>query len=85
MTYERPYEFPYESLKRDSLFYEMGSSVVKNKLGITDPSKIAELETIGFIKAQVIFTYKLTKRTKFNEEYIKSIHKIALNDIYGFG
>lgn len=84
MTYERPYEVPNESLKRDSLFYEMGSSVLKNKLGITNHSKIAELETIGFIKAQVILTSKLTKRTKFNEAYIKSIHKIALKDIYGF-
>jgi cell filamentation protein len=84
MTYERPYEVPDESLKRESQFYEMGSSVLKNKLGITDHSKIAELETIGFIKAQVIFTNKLTKRTKFNEAYIKSIHKIALGDIYVF-
>jgi cell filamentation protein len=84
MTYERPYEVPDESQKRDSLFYEMGSSVLNNKLGIIDPSKIAELETIGFIRAQVILTNKLTKRTKLNEEYIKSIHKIALKDIYGF-
>jgi len=84
MTYQRPYEFPEGKKAKDPLFYEMGSSVLKNKLGITDPRKAAEEETIGFIKAQVIFTEKLSKKTKFNEKYIQDIHKTSLSHIYPF-
>ena len=84
MSYQRPYELPEGKNAKDPLFYEMGSSVLKNKLGITDPHKAAEEETIGFIKAQVIFTEKLSKKTKFNEKYIQDIHKTALSHIYPF-
>ena len=84
MPYQRSYEaFEGKTLK-DSLFYEMGSSVLKNKLGITDLQKAAEEETIGFIKSQVLFTQKLSKRTKFNAAYIQSIHKSALAHLYPF-
>jgi len=62
----------------------MGSSVLKNKQGITDPEIAAEQETIGFIQAQVILTNKLSKRTKFNANYIKTIHKLALQHLYPF-
>ena len=84
MSKERPYEVSEGMELNDPLYYEMGSSVLKNKLGITDPPKAAEEETIGFIKAQVIFTEKLSKKTKFNEKYIREIHKTALNHIYAF-
>jgi cell filamentation protein len=82
--YQRPYELPKGKTAKDPLFYEMGSSVLKNKLGITDTQKAAEEETIGFIKAQLIFTEKLSKKTKFNEKYIQDIHKTALSHIYPF-
>jgi cell filamentation protein len=62
----------------------MGSSVLKNKQGITDPELAAEQETIGFIQAQVILTNKLSKRTKFNSNYIKTIHKLAFQHLYPF-
>ncbi len=84
MSYQRPYEVPEGKKNKDPHYYEMGSSVLKNKLGITDPQKAAEEETIGFIKAQVIFTGKLSKKTKFNEKYIKDIHRTALSHIYPF-
>jgi cell filamentation protein len=69
---------------KDLFYYEMGSSVLKNKLGITDPQKAAEEETIGFIKAEVIFTEKLRKNTNFNEKYIQAIHQTALSHFYPF-
>ncbi len=56
MSGKRPYESPEEKVKKDSLYYEMGSAVLKNKLGMTDPQKVSQEETIGFIKAQVLFT-----------------------------
>ena len=62
----------------------MGSSVLKNKLGITDPQRAAEEETIGFIHAQSIFSQKLRKQTKFDEKYIRSIHRTALGHLYWF-
>jgi cell filamentation protein len=84
MSYQRPYEVQEGRKAKDPLYYEMGSSVLKNKLGITDPQKAAEEETIGFIQAQVIFTDKLTKKTKFDEKYIRSIHRTALGHLYSF-
>ena len=84
MSYQRPYEVPEGKKGMDPLFYEMGSTVLKNKLGVTDPQKAAEEETIGFINAQVIFTKKLSKTTKFNEKYIQDIHRVALSHIYPF-
>jgi len=84
MAYQRPYETKEEVRKKDPLYYEMGSSVLKNKLGITDPLKAVEEETIGFIQAQMILTEKLTKKTLFTEGYIKTIHRTALGHIYPF-
>lgn len=84
MSYKRSYEHLEGETAKDPLFYEMGSSVLKNKLGITDPQKAAEEETIGFIRAQVIFTEKLSKNTRFNEKYIQGIHKTSLSHIYPF-
>jgi len=84
MSYQRPYETPEGKNIKDLLYYEMGSSVLKNKLGITDPQKASEGETIGFINAQVIFTEKLSKKTKFNEKYIQDIHRTSLSHIYPF-
>jgi len=84
MSYQRPYETAEGKLGKDPHYYEMGSSVLKNKLGITDPQKAAEEETIGFINAQVIFTEKLRKQTKFNEKYIQAIHRTALVHLYPF-
>jgi len=84
MSYKRPYETPEEKKAKDPPYYEMGSSVLKNKLGITNPQEAAEVETIGFIGAQVIFTKKLKKNTKFTEKYIQAIHRSALSYLYPF-
>jgi cell filamentation protein len=84
MSYHRPYETAEGKQVKDPHYYEMGTSVLKNKLGITDPQKAAEEETIGFINAQVIFTGKLKKQTKFNEKYIQDIHRTALVYLYPF-
>jgi len=84
MSLERPYEVPERKLITATHYYEMGSSVLKNKLGITDPKRAAEEETVGFIQAQAIFSRKLTKQTKFDEKYIRSIHRTALGHLYLF-
>jgi cell filamentation protein len=84
MSHQRPYENPEEKEFKNPLFYEMGSSVLKNKLGITNPQKAAEEETIGFIQAQVVFSEKLTKNTMFNSSYIQAIHRTALIHLYTF-
>ena len=45
MSYQRPYETAEGKQGKDPHYYEIGSSVLKNKLGITDPQKAAEEET----------------------------------------
>jgi cell filamentation protein len=84
MSYQRPYETPAGQTSKDPKFYEMGSDVLKNKMGITDPLKASEQETIGFIKAEVVFSKKLTKKTRFNSIYIQKIHQMALSHLYEF-
>lgn len=84
MTNSRLYELPDGVKPKDPLFYEMGSTVLKNKLGITDPVIAAGEETVGFINAQVLLTQKLSKRTKFTEKYVREIHKTGLGHIYSF-
>ena len=84
MSYQRPYETPERKKVKDPQYYEMGSDVLKNKIGITDSLIAAEQETIGFIKAEVVFSKKLTKKTKFNSVYIQKIHRTALSHLYEF-
>jgi len=43
MSYQRPYETPEGKKAKDPRFYKMGSSVLKNKLGITGPRHSALL------------------------------------------
>jgi cell filamentation protein len=84
MSYKRPYETPERKTSKDPQYYEMGSDVLKNKIRITDPLKASEQETIGFIKAEVVFSKKLTKKIRFNSVYIQKIHQMALSHLYEF-
>jgi len=65
-------------------YTEVGTSVLRNKLDITDEYEIQVQETIGFTKAYRHFANELTKDTVFNNVYICSIHKMALEHLYYF-
>jgi len=83
MEYKRAYQYSSEAMKNVS-YDEMDSGILRNKLGITDQRILNEEETIGFLAAQKRLTDELTKRTKFNANYIYLIHRLALGHIYGF-
>lgn len=63
MDYKREYQQSSDKIK-DVLFYEMGSSVLKNKLGIIDQNKMDEEETIGFGEIQGRSLYKICRSAK---------------------
>jgi len=58
--------------------------ILPNKLGLTDPEKIAEEEYRGFLRAEIKFESELDSIRKFNWELISSIHKTAFNHLYEF-
>ena len=55
-----------------------------NLLGITSIEALGLSEFEGFLKAEIVFTEKLTKRTKFSVSYFLEVHKIALGHLYSF-
>ncbi len=58
--------------------------ILPNKLGITDPRKIAEEEYRGFLRVEIKFKSELDDISKFNWELISSIHKTAFEHLYEF-
>jgi cell filamentation protein len=58
--------------------------ILPNKLGLTDPKKIAEEEYRGFLRAEIKFESELDSITTFDWELLASIHKIALKHLYEF-
>lgn len=58
--------------------------ILPNKLGLTDPGKIAEEEYRGFLRAEIKFESELDDISQFNWELISSIHKTAFNHLYEF-
>lgn len=58
--------------------------VLPNKLGITDIKAIHKHEFEGFVKAQYILLDQLKRNTRFDVNYIKNIHYLALKDLYDF-
>lgn len=63
---------------------ENQSEVLSNLMGFTDPEDIAFVEFDGFTFAELMLANELTSRTRFNEKYIKRIHKMALGNVYDF-
>ena len=68
----------------DSPIYIDGSDVPKNKLGITDPSVIHEIENNLLLQAYKQFSSELDKNTQFNEPYFIDIHKRTFEALYDF-
>ncbi len=58
--------------------------VLPNKLGITDIKLIYKYEFEGFLKAQYILLEQLSTKTRFDVNYIRNIHYLALKDLYDF-
>lgn len=58
--------------------------ILPNLLGFSTSTEIAMSEFEGFLKAEILLSEKLTKRTKFDTSYILNIHKLALGHLYPF-
>ena len=58
--------------------------ILPNKLGLTDPEKIAEEEYRGFLRAEIKFESELNEIASFDWHLISSIHKTAFDHLYGF-
>ena len=58
--------------------------ILPNKLGLTDPGKIAEEEYRGFLRAEIKFESELNDISQFNWKLISSIHKTAFEHLYEF-
>lgn len=67
--------------------YELPDSqkeVLPNLLGIVSVAALGIAEFEGFLKAEIVYTEKLTKHTKVSVEYILRLHKLALGHLYSF-
>lgn len=67
--------------------YELSGSqgeILPNLLGLKSNEEIALSEFEGFLKAEIVLTEALTKRTKFSVAYILRIHRLALGHLYAF-
>lgn len=60
------------------------SEILPNKLNLTRKEDIDNAEFEGFLFAELFLTEKLNSKTKFNENYIQKIHKLALRELYTF-
>ena len=58
--------------------------ILPNKLGLTDPEKIAEEEYRGFLRAEIKFESELDSITTFDWELLAAIHKTAMEHLYEF-
>lgn len=59
-------------------------SYLPNLPGLQSAEAIALAEFEGFLKAEIMLTQMLTRRTKFTSSYIQKIHKQALGEVYSF-
>lgn len=60
------------------------SEILPNLLGLKSSEEIALSEFEGFLKAEIVLTEALTKRSKFSVAYILRIHRLALGHLYAF-
>lgn len=58
--------------------------LLPNLLNLSSSDEIGLSEFEGFLKAEIILSSRLTKRTKFNVKYILQIHKLSLAHLYSF-
>ena len=58
--------------------------ILPNLLNSNSLREIQEAEFEGFLYAELLLTTQLTEKTKFDVDYIKNIHFLALKDVYAF-
>lgn len=58
--------------------------ILPNLLNSNSLREIQEAEFEGFLYAELLLTTQLTEKTKFDVDYIKNIHFLALKDVYTF-
>lgn len=63
---------------------EEESECLPNLLGLKNAKEIEEAEFEGFLMAEIMLTEQLTTSTRFNCNYIRRIHQLALGNIYSF-
>jgi len=64
--------------------YLPGSSVPRNKAGITDPEELHELERELLEEAYLLFYDEMEDTTRFDEAYFRSLHRRTLEGLYGW-
>jgi cell filamentation protein len=60
------------------------TEILPNILGLKSTEDIAASEFEGFLRAEILLTEALIKRTRFNTKYILKIHKLGLGHLYSF-
>ena len=58
--------------------------ILPNLLNSNSLREIQEAEFEGFLYAELLLTTQLTEKAKFDVDYIKNIHFLALKDVYAF-
>ena len=58
--------------------------ILPNLLNSNSLREIQEAEFEGFLYAELLLTTQLSEKTKFDVDYIKNIHFLALKDVYAF-
>ncbi|MDP9956843.1 fido (protein-threonine AMPylation protein) [Epilithonimonas hungarica] len=58
--------------------------ILPNLLNSNSKKEIEEAEFEGFLYAEILLTTQLSDKTKFDLNYIKNIHYLALKDVYSF-
>ncbi|MCW3128031.1 MAG: cell filamentation protein Fic [Bacteroidetes bacterium] len=60
------------------------SEILPNLLNLTSKEDIGLSEFEGFLNAEIVFSEKISRRTKFNLKYIHKLHELALGHLYSF-
>jgi len=64
--------------------YYPGTNIPINKLGIVNPEEIEALESQLFLKTYEHFHKNLSKKTVFNQKYLKSLHEFTFSKLYSW-
>ena len=67
---------------RESDIYLPGTDIPKNRLGVTEPDLLHEVEEALLQQAYQIFIDELQPATRFDEAYFKSLHRRTFASLY---
>lgn len=66
----------------ESDIYVPGTDIPKNRLGITDPAQLQEVEATLLQQAYRVFIAECEPNTRFDEAYFKSLHRRTFESLY---